>query len=65
MPKGSKKGERGKCEDRAHATEEVTTSTCLREHLKIEPEAARDDQMREYITIDKYPLVLAWNRTEQ
>ena len=65
MPKGSKKGERGKCEDRAHATEEVTTSTCLREHLKIEPEAARDDQMREYITIDRYPLVLTWNRTEQ
>ncbi|KAL7492893.1 hypothetical protein ACHAWT_002164 [Skeletonema menzelii] len=65
MPKGSTKGERGKCEDRAHATEEVTTSQCLREHLNIEPEAARDDQMREYITIDKYPLVLTWNRTEQ
>ena len=65
MPKGSTKGERGKCEDRAHATEEVTTSQCLRDHLHIEPEAARDDQMREYITIDKYPLVLTWNRTEQ
>eukprot|EP00573_Skeletonema_grethae_P000549 CAMPEP_0201691180 /NCGR_PEP_ID=MMETSP0578-20130828/4415_1 /ASSEMBLY_ACC=CAM_ASM_000663 /TAXON_ID=267565 /ORGANISM="Skeletonema grethea, Strain CCMP 1804" /LENGTH=484 /DNA_ID=CAMNT_0048176337 /DNA_START=16 /DNA_END=1470 /DNA_ORIENTATION=+ len=65
MPKGSVKGERGKCEDRAHATEEVTTSQCLREHLNIEPEAARDDQLREYITIDKYPLVLTWNRTEQ
>jgi len=65
MPKGSMKGERGKCEDRAHATEEVTTSQCLREHLNIEPEAARDDQLREYVTIDKYPLVLTWNRTEQ
>ena len=65
MPKGSTKGERGKCEDRAHATEEVTTSQCLRDHLHIEPEPARDDQLREYITIDKYPLVLSWNRTEQ
>jgi hypothetical protein len=65
MPKGSNRGERGKCEDRAHATEEVTTSQCLREHLNIEPEPARDDQLREYITIDQYPLVLSWNRTEQ
>lgn len=65
MPKGSTKGERGECEDRAHATEEVTTSQCLRDHLNIEPEAARDDQLREYITIDQYHLVLTWNRTEQ
>jgi hypothetical protein len=65
MPKGSTRGERGKCEDRAHATEEVTTSQCLRDHLHIEPEPARDDQLREYITIDQYPLVLSWNRTEQ
>ena len=65
MPKGSNKGERGKCEDRSHATEEVTTSVCLKDHLNIVPEAARDDQMREYITIDKYPMVLTWNRTEQ
>jgi hypothetical protein len=65
MPKGSTKGERGKCEDRAHATEEVTTSQCLKDHLNIDPEPARDEYQREYITIDKYPLVLGWNRTEQ
>lgn len=65
MPMGSTKGERGKCEDRAHATEEVTTSQCLKDHLNIDPEPARDENQREYITIDKYPLVLGWNRTEQ
>ncbi len=65
MPKGSKRGERGRCEDRAHATEEVTTSQCLREHLNVTAYAARDEELREYITIDDYARVLTWNRTEQ
>lgn len=65
MPKGSKSGERGRCEDRAHATEEVTTSKCLREHLNVTAYAARDEELREYISIDHYKSVLTWNRTEQ
>ncbi|KAL7485489.1 hypothetical protein ACHAW6_011098 [Cyclotella cf. meneghiniana] len=65
MPMGSKRGERGHCEDRAEATEEVTTSLCLKKHLNIDAEPARDDQLREYITIDKINMVLSWNRKEQ
>ncbi len=65
MPKGSTSGERGKCEDRAHATEEVTTSLCLKEHLDVDAFPARDDQLREFVTIAKIKEVLTWNRTEQ
>jgi len=65
MPMGSKSGERGKCEDRAEASEEVTTSLCLKKHLNVDAEPARDDQLREYITIDKINMVLTWNRKEQ
>ena len=65
MPKGYKKGERGKCEDRAEASEEVTTSLCLKQKLGIDAEPARDDQLREYITVDKIHLQLDWNRTKQ
>lgn len=65
MPKGFKGGERGKCEDRAKATEEATTSLCLKRHLDVDAEAARDDQLREYVTIEKIKNVLTWNRTEQ
>jgi hypothetical protein len=65
MPKGSPRGERGKCEDRAEASEEVTTSLCLKQKLNIDAEPARDDQLREYITIDKINFVLGWNRKEQ
>eukprot|EP00956_Cyclotella_meneghiniana_P011473 scaffold16121_cov68-Cyclotella_meneghiniana.AAC.1 len=65
MPMGSKKGERGKCEDRAEASEEVTTSLCLKQKLNIDAEPTRDDKLREYITIDKINFVLGWNRKEQ
>mmetsp|Transcript_7982 Transcript_7982/g.18001 ORF Transcript_7982/g.18001 Transcript_7982/m.18001 type:complete len:424 (-) Transcript_7982:1116-2387(-) len=65
MPMGSDKGERGKCEDRAQATEEATTSQCLKENLNVSAYAARDDDLREYITIAKYKDTLTWNRTEQ
>ena len=65
MPMGSMKGERGKCEDRAQATEEATTSLCLKRHLNVTAYAARDDDLREYIAVAKYKDVLTWNRTEQ
>ena len=65
MPMGYTGGFRGKCEDRAHATEEASTSVCLHEHLNISAYPARDENMREYITLDKYKDVLTWNRTEQ
>ena len=65
MPMGSKRGERGKCEDRAQATEEATTSLCLKRHLNVTAYPARDDEMREYIAVAKYKDVLTWNRTEQ
>ena len=65
MPMGSKNGERGKCEDRAEASEEVTTSLCLKQKLNIDAEPTRDDKLREYITIDKINYVLGWNRKEQ
>mmetsp|Transcript_1136 Transcript_1136/g.2387 ORF Transcript_1136/g.2387 Transcript_1136/m.2387 type:complete len:446 (-) Transcript_1136:1-1338(-) len=65
MPKGSTSGERGRCEDRAHATEEVTTSLCLKKHLDVDAYPARDDELREFVTIAKIKEVLTWNRTEQ
>mmetsp|Transcript_31211 Transcript_31211/g.75469 ORF Transcript_31211/g.75469 Transcript_31211/m.75469 type:complete len:438 (-) Transcript_31211:178-1491(-) len=65
MPKGAMTGERGRCEDRAQATEEASTSLCLKTHLNVSAYPARDDQLREHITIAKYKDVLTWNRTEQ
>ena len=65
MPRDNAKGERGRCEDRAQATEEATTSLCLKQHLNVSAYAARDDEEREYITVAKYKDVLTWNRTEQ
>ena len=65
MPKGHNGGERGKCEDRAQATEEVTTSLCLKQHLNVDAEPARDKQHREYVIPSKFNSMLTWNRTEQ
>ena len=65
MPKDGAKGERGRCEDRAQATEEASTSLCLARHLNVTAYAARDDQVREHITVAKFDDVLTWNRTEQ
>mmetsp|Transcript_24056 Transcript_24056/g.43297 ORF Transcript_24056/g.43297 Transcript_24056/m.43297 type:complete len:176 (+) Transcript_24056:210-737(+) len=65
MPKGSEKGERGKCEDRAQATEEASTSLCLKRHLNVSAYPARDDELRECISVAKYKDQLTWNRTEQ
>ncbi|KAL7541434.1 hypothetical protein ACHAXR_010932 [Thalassiosira sp. AJA248-18] len=65
MPKGSTRGEHGTCEDRAQATEEVSTSYCLKTHLNVSAYPARDDEMREYISVSKFKDVLKWNRTEQ
>lgn len=65
MPMGSTRGERGKCEDRAQATEEATTSLCLKQYLNVSAYPARDDELREHITVSKYRDVLTWNRTEQ
>eukprot|EP01082_Thalassiosira_pseudonana_P005527 g4848.t1 g4848 contig18:57135-58478(-) len=65
MPKGYKGDERGKCEDRAGATEEVSTSLCLKDKLDVTAEAARDEEMREYVMVDPYHNHLTWNRTEQ
>lgn len=60
MPKGYNGRERGKCEDRAQATEEVATSLCLKQHL-----TARDKHHREYVIPSKFNNLLTWNRTEQ
>jgi hypothetical protein len=65
MPKGHDGGERGKCEDRAQATEEVTTSLCLKQHLNVDAEPARDTHNREYVIPSKFNNMLTWNRTDQ
>lgn len=65
MPMGSQSGERGRCEDRAEATEEASTAQCLHEFLNVTAYAARDDDLREYITLSRYKDQLTWNRTEQ
>ena len=65
MPKGRTGGYRGKCEDRAEATEEASTSICLLEYLNVSAYPARDGELREYVSIDRYKDVLTWNRTEQ
>lgn len=65
MPMGYNGGERGNCEDRAHATEEATTSLCLKQHLNVDAEPARDKQHREYVIPSRFNNMLTWNRTEQ
>ena len=65
MPKGYEGAERNKCEDREGATEEVTTSKCLRYELGIEPEEAVDDNHRDFVMLDPYENHLDWNRTKQ
>mmetsp|Transcript_28324 Transcript_28324/g.58023 ORF Transcript_28324/g.58023 Transcript_28324/m.58023 type:complete len:444 (-) Transcript_28324:237-1568(-) len=65
MPKGYMGPERGVCEDRSHATEEVSTSLCLNDGLGVTAEAARDGDLREFVMLDPYHNQLTWNRTEQ
>ena len=65
MPKGHMGPERGACEDRSHASEEVSTSLCLRDQLNVTAEPARDEELREYVMLDPYANHLTWNRTEQ
>jgi hypothetical protein len=65
MPKGYMGDERNKCEDRSGATEEVTTSKCLRYELKVEPEEAIDDNHRDFFMTSSYEDHLDWNRTKQ
>ena len=48
MTKRSTRDERGKCEDRSGASEEVSTSLCLKEGLGIVGEEAVDDERREF-----------------
>mmetsp|Transcript_30010 Transcript_30010/g.62727 ORF Transcript_30010/g.62727 Transcript_30010/m.62727 type:complete len:462 (+) Transcript_30010:73-1458(+) len=65
MPKGYQGRYRGRCEDRPEASEEISTSLCLKEGLNVTAEAMVDDEMREYVTLDPYHNVLTWNRTKQ
>ncbi len=58
-------GHRGGCEDRAEATEEASTSIFLLEHLNVSAYPARDEELQEYVSLDRYKNVLTWNRTEQ
>lgn len=65
MPKGYEGNERGRCEDRAGATEEVSTAKCLKNELGITPEEAIDNDHRDFIMLDPYENHLGWNRTAQ
>jgi hypothetical protein len=65
MPKGYAGNERNKCEDRAGATEEVSTSKCLKFELGVYPEDTLDDHHRDYIMLDPFENHLEWNRTKQ
>ena len=65
MPKGYPGDERNRCEDRAGATEEVSTSKCLKNELGVSPQEAIDDDHRDYIMLDPYENHLTWNRTKQ
>ena len=49
MPKGRAGDERGRCEDRAGATEEKSTSLCLKDELNVSATPMVDDRMREHI----------------
>ncbi|KAL3782697.1 hypothetical protein ACHAWO_010820 [Cyclotella atomus] len=65
MPKGYSGNERNKCEDRAGATEEVSTSKCLKYELGVLPEDALDDHHRDFVMLDPFENHLEWNRTKQ
>ena len=65
MPKGYTGIDRGRCEDRREASEEISTSFCLKEKLNVTAESALDPEMRQYIMVDPYHNQLTWNRTEQ
>lgn len=50
MPKGyDGKRDRGRCEDRPQASEEISTSLCLYKELNVTVEPMRDEEMREYV----------------
>jgi len=49
MPKGHTGSDRGRCEDRPLASEEISTSMCLMKGLNVSVEAMRDDELREYV----------------
>ena len=49
MPKGYEGSDRGRCEDRPQASEEISTSMCLKKELNISAEAMQDDELREYV----------------
>ena len=49
MPKGFQKRDRGRCEDRPMASEEISTSLCLKKELNVSAEPMLDEQMRQYV----------------
>jgi len=49
MPKGYKGADRGRCEDRPDASEEISTSMCLKKELNVSAEAMIDDNNRQYV----------------
>ena len=49
MPKGYQGKDRGRCEDRPEASEEMSTSMCLKKELNVTAEPMLDDEMREYV----------------
>ena len=49
MPKGYQGNDRNRCEDRAEASEEMTTSLCLKKELDVSPEHMIDNENRECI----------------
>jgi hypothetical protein len=49
MPKGYQGPDRGRCEDRPQASEEISTSMCLYKGLNVTLEPMRDEEMREYV----------------
>jgi hypothetical protein len=65
MPKGFMGPERGQCEDRNGATEEISTNLCLKEGLGVVAEETIDDKHRDFVLVDPYHNHLEWNRTKQ
>lgn len=43
----------------------MTTSLCLKQHLNVDAEPARDTHNREYVIPSKFNNMLTWNRTDQ
>ncbi|KAL7548506.1 hypothetical protein ACHAWF_011798 [Thalassiosira exigua] len=65
MPKGYTGMDRGRCEDRPQASEEISTSMCLLKGLNVTLEPMRDDKGREYVLTPSLRPQVGWNRTEQ